>query len=664
MKWLVLLLIINLSLGAQIKDYKLVLPWKHQFQFAGYYMAKEKGFYKDVNLNINIKEYTLQGDNVKDVALGKYEFGVGHSSLILDKISKYQNILFLNAIHQSSPFVLLSIKYKNVEDIVGKKVMMSKDQSHTASINAMLYTKQIKKDSYQLIDTDFTLHNLISSQVDFMEAYISNEPYALKKKGIESFVLDPKDYGYDFYGDILFTSQEMIQDNKQDVDNFILTSLQGWKYAYEHIDETIDVIMKHYNTQNRTKSALLFEANALKKLAFNDNVNFGDINHRKLQEITTIYRLLGLLENTERIDFKTFIYGTPNDFTFIINDDKNVTSILLLILDNIYFKFLFLLILIIVTLSIFFNIRTKKLLRKREKEIQLQNRIFDKNICSSITDKNGKITHVSEAFCTLTGYSKEELIHQTHSIFRDATTPNEIYKDLWFSILSGHTWKGEMQNVKKDKTIYWINLIITPIVNEDDSLTSFEAIVQDITLKKVLEEFNHKLEKEVKKQTYILEQLAMTDKLTGLYNRLKIDEDLASNYTNFRKFNENFSVIIIDIDHFKDVNDTYGHQVGDIILQEVTKEIKNSIRLTDTLGRWGGEEFMVICPLTDKEKAYEVAHKIRLAIENYTFSRVKKLTISAGVSDIILSQDVEQMVSYADTVLYNAKHSGRNQVGR
>ena len=268
-KSLLILFILILSLYAQESNVTLVLPWKHQFQFAGYYMAKEKGYYADAGLNVDIKEYSLKRDYIADIASGKYEFGVAHSSLIFQRYNSYPNLILLNAIHQSSPFALISLKYKNLEDIVGKRIMMSNDQTITASINAMIRSKNLLPDSYTVVDTSFNPIDLLKN-ADFMSIYISNEPYTLKQKGLDYFIFDPKDYGYDFYSDILFTSKEMLNNNQQGVDKFRQASLQGWKYAYEHIDETVEIILKFYNTQNRSRDALLYEANALKKLAFKD----------------------------------------------------------------------------------------------------------------------------------------------------------------------------------------------------------------------------------------------------------------------------------------------------------------------------------------------------------------------------------------------------------
>ena len=266
MKQILFLLLITISLQAQTKDVTLALPWKHQFQFAGYYVAKELGFYEKAGLNVNIKEYDLSMDISKGVATMKYEFGVGHSFLIIDKLNKYNGIVLLNAIYQSSPMILLSRKredIKTLSDLVGKKVMTSRDQIHGASINAMLFSQNVRQSEYEIIDPSFNPMDLVDSTTDFMTSYSSNEPYTLEQKGIQYTIFDPKDYGYDFYSDILFTSAIMLKNNQKDVDAFRAASLDGWRYAYEHIDEAVDIILKKYNTQKRTRKALEFEAKTL-----------------------------------------------------------------------------------------------------------------------------------------------------------------------------------------------------------------------------------------------------------------------------------------------------------------------------------------------------------------------------------------------------------------
>lgn len=165
---------------------------------------------------------------------------------------------------------------------------------------------------------------------------------------------------------------------------------------------------------------------------------------------------------------------------------------------------------------------------------------------------------------------------------------------------------------------------------------------------------------EVKNQQ--LQKLSITDRLTGLYNRLKLEEVLAKEFHRSFRYNEVYSIMMIDIDHFKRVNDTYGHQVGDVVLQEMSLLFLNNIRKVDTIGRWGGEEFLVICPHTDSDSAEKFAEILRAQVEKTHFKQVENLTISFGVASYQPQDTIESMVSRADEALYEAKSLGRNRV--
>lgn len=159
-----------------------------------------------------------------------------------------------------------------------------------------------------------------------------------------------------------------------------------------------------------------------------------------------------------------------------------------------------------------------------------------------------------------------------------------------------------------------------------------------------------------------LKRLAVTDKLTGLYNRIKLDEVLDSEIVRHVRFDGYFGIILLDIDHFKAVNDSYGHPIGDEVLISISHLLLSHIRKTDILGRWGGEEFLIICPGTDCKGAELLAEKLRYKIESYDFSQVPSCTASFGVSSIRENDDLKQLLSRADEALYAAKKSGRNQV--
>jgi diguanylate cyclase (GGDEF)-like protein len=157
--------------------------------------------------------------------------------------------------------------------------------------------------------------------------------------------------------------------------------------------------------------------------------------------------------------------------------------------------------------------------------------------------------------------------------------------------------------------------------------------------------------------------LSITDKLTGVFNRLKLDEALNDEFNRSSRFKSNFGVIIIDIDYFKKITDTFGHLVGDQVLIEFAKILETNIRKIDVLGRWGGEEFMIICPETNFQGTIKVAQSLREIISEYEFLTVNKINASFGVSAYNKDdENIDKIIARADSALYKAKVNGRNRV--
>ncbi len=270
--------------------------------------------------------------------------------------------------------------------------------------------------------------------------------------------------------------------------------------------------------------------------------------------------------------------------------------------------------------------------------------LVDENIIYSTTDLDGKIIQVSQAFCNISGYDKDELLGKSHNITRDPETPKAVYQKLWATIQSGKKWQGEIKNIHKNGSAYWLDTSISPIKNEEGETTGYTAIRHDVTDKKHIEE------------------LSITDRLTQLYNRLKLDEIFAMKLAIAGRYNTPFSIIMIDIDYFKLVNDTWGHQVGDDVLKEFARIIKDNIRQSDVVGRWGGEEFLILSSYTDIDAAMELAEKLRELVFLFKFSIAEHKTASFGVSSYHPGDDEKTMVKRADDALYRSKERGRNRV--
>jgi len=212
----------------------------------------------------------------------------------------------------------------------------------------------------------------------------------------------------------------------------------------------------------------------------------------------------------------------------------------------------------------------------------------------------------------------------------------------------------EFQEVKKIKSrVLEINQLSDSLTEMSSSICDYQTDLETKVKQRTLE---------LAEKNKELQKLSVTDKLTGLYNRIKLDETLDNEKKRVERHAGIFGIIIIDIDFFKKVNDTYGHQAGDTILVEFAKLMENSVRKTDLLGRWGGEEFMIICTETNLENIISLAEKIRRKISSFDFPIVKHKTASFGVATFKKGENLEKMIDRADQALYIAKEKGRDRV--
>lgn len=305
MRLLVFFLFFYTSLLANhhLEPIALQLAWLHQFQSAGFYVAQEKGFYEDLDLNVTIKEYQ-KGLNVVDAVLNKKStYGIGKSSLIIDR-SNHKPVVALMALFQHDPSILITTNptIKTPQDLFNRTIMMSLDESNSVTILSMLLSHGVKLEDIFLQDPSFKIDDLIQQKIDAMACYLSNEPFVLTKRNIPYTVLNPKEYGFDFYGDILFTSEDEITLHKERAKHFYMATKQGWEWAFEHIPETAQLIYEKYNTQNKSLEALIYEGETLKKLAFDDDKPYGILETQKFEAISNVYKISGIMQNTYSIE--------------------------------------------------------------------------------------------------------------------------------------------------------------------------------------------------------------------------------------------------------------------------------------------------------------------------------------------------------------------------
>ncbi len=263
-----------------------------------------------------------------------------------------------------------------------------------------------------------------------------------------------------------------------------------------------------------------------------------------------------------------------------------------------------------------------------------------------ITDNKGIIQRVNSSFEEITGYSSAEVVNKTPKVLSSDVHTEEFYEKMWDDINQKGHWEGEIWNKRKNGEVYPQWSAITCIKNNNNKVKNYVETFHDITIRKNLE----------KK----LESMASTDPLTGCLNRRSLEERFNEQVSTAKRYHQSFGLIIFDIDHFKLVNDNYGHDQGDEILIQVAKQAKKTLREPDIVARWGGEEFVVILPLNTIDESLLTAERLRNSFK--TMNSTPNITCSFGVTSYQLNDSFAAMIKRADTALYKAKESGRDKV--
>lgn len=516
-----------------LENVSLQLKWTHSFQFAGYYAAKEKGYYKEAGLKVEFIEADSSTNVVKKVLAQKVQYGVGTSSLLLSR-AKGLPVVALAVIFQHSPYqIFAAAEIHSLKDLIGKTVMIESDADE---LFAYLKKENVPLDKINLIPHSFNGKDLIAGKIKAMSGYLTNDPYFLNAGNFTYQRFSPRSVGIDFYGDNLFTSELEIKNHPKRTSAFLKASMRGWDYALTHQSEIINLIMRKYSP-SFSKENIVFQAKQMTALVKPDLVEIGYMNPVRWKNIANTYISLDLLKKDYKIS-KNFLYE---------NKPINIPTWLL------YAFFSGLVMLILITV---FTIKLIAFNRKLKKTQVLLNK------------------------------------------------------------------------------------------------SNFE-------LSELAKEKNLLLEK--------LKEQANRDPLTNMYNKrhFAIISDSILELTNRSK--ESLSVIMIDIDKFKNINDTHGHIIGDKILILLANKLMSLVRKSDTIARVGGEEFAILLPNTSAAQADILARKIREEVEKTIFeeSTTKiNFTISLGVYEFNKKEDknINSVLDKADKALYAAKNSGRNRV--
>jgi diguanylate cyclase (GGDEF)-like protein/PAS domain S-box-containing protein len=644
--------------AAALEPVSLQLRWMHQFQFAGYYAALHQGYYREAGLDVTLKEGHPGVDPVADVLAGKSDFGVGVSSLVIDYL-KGKPVLMLGPVLQHSPNILLvQGRDKSPGDLAGagagaggagKIALMAGDQD--IELKAMFLNEGIALDKLRIVADERHLDDFIDLRVEALNAYVSNEPYRLNQLGIAYTILKPQTYGMDFYGDVLFTRRALTAQRPAVVAAFRAATMRGWQYALDHPHEIIDLILERYNSQKKTREHLTYEARALHRLVNPEIIEIGHNNPGRWQHIASTYQRFGIVDANKPLD------------GFFYQQEHKVD------LTRFYWAFALAMVVILLAAGVAFVIhRINRRLALALDEISLSEErhrvIFQASASAGIVWRDGFIvTDWNRQAEAVFGWKREEVLGRPFIEFllpaseQQRLTP-ELSRMIQDNVLP-HSINNNLTRDGRTITCEWFNAWLPERPGEPLEIVSLAI---DITERRRLEEQ--------------IRQLAFFDPLTRLPNRRLLQDRLGCALAAARRDGHYSALMFLDLDNFKPLNDTHGHEVGDLLLIEVAQRLKACMRDTDTVARFGGDEFVVLLGDLDadetlaRDQAAGVANKILgclaepywLTCKGGALAFEHRCSASIGVALFNDTTDEEALFRRADNAMYRAKQSGRNGV--
>ena len=297
------------------------LAWKHQFEYAGFYAAIEKGYYKDIGLDVQLKEFQEGIDTTQEVLNGNATFGISTSALILEKLNKKPVVLIASYFKQNALALVTKPSIKTPTDLKNKKILALESELNHTSLAVMLKDFGLAKDDYTLVNHDFKIDKFVNGEVDAMSVFITSQLFDLDKAGVKYNVLNPANFGVFSYDGELFTSQNVINSDLQKVQNFVEATNKGWEYAFKNKEELINLIYDKY-TKRKTKDSLLFEANQTEKIFKTNVFKIGAIAPELIKLNADMYSHLGLVD--KNYDLNTMLLD------YYINQKNKINSLLTL----------------------------------------------------------------------------------------------------------------------------------------------------------------------------------------------------------------------------------------------------------------------------------------------------------------------------------------------
>ncbi len=641
----VLLLASGIACAAPPQPISLQLRWLHQFQFAGYYAAKQQGYYQEAGLDVEIVAGSPQRRSVNEVLSGRADFAVANSEVLYHRLQG-RPLVALAAIFQHSASAFLVKQQSGIrspQDFVGRRLMMINTEANIELVG-VLGKEGLDPDSVEIIDSSFNINDLINDRTDIFSSYITNEPYLLSELNIPYNVISPASYGIDFYSDVLFTTEAMLEKSPDVVRAFRAASLRGWSYALQYPEEIIQLIKDEY-ASNKSLKHLRFEAGKTRELIMPDLIQIGHMNPGRWRHMADTFVSEGFIEPGYSLEgFLYDPYEEPDYSGWL----KAIAGLLgIIVLFSAVSVFLYR-----------FNRKLHRQIERRERAEKDSSRqkslfvaIFNSTPDATILcDTEGTILMCNPAFTRTFGYQADEITGQTADSLcedKECCVAQGLLQTQSANLATPISY--EMNYRRKNNEVFPCEVQGCRI-DRDQEVLGLLLVIRDITLQK---------------QTQAeITRLAMTDSLTDLANRYHFEQSLQETISLAKRNDQQVSLALMDLDFFKQVNDLHGHAVGDAVLLHAASVLKKTFRQSDLIARIGGDEFAILMYAPDSPEFARVpAERVIKELSSPIIIDGHEISIGAsfGVATYPTDTDNQKdLLIYADVALYDSKNRGRN----
>ena len=635
-----------LAAGPAMALEKVTLQLKHvhQFQFAGYYAAQELGYYRDAGLEVRILEGSDGNAPERDVIAGKAEYGTGSSSLLLARMAG-KPVVVLGVIFQHSPYGLAMRQAGGDPDIrrlIGKRAMigsLTDDRGNADEVLAYLAREGVPPSRFTRVEHTFNPEDLIHGKVDAMAIYTTNEPDTFDRLGFPYDIYSPRAVGIDFYGDNLFTSEQEILNHPERVRAFRAASMRGWQWAMSHQEEMADLILSKYSRRS-DRQHLLYEARQMVPLVQPVLVEIGYMNPDRWQHIADVYAGLGMMP--KHAGFDGFMYRVDNSPVSLawLYRALGVVAVLLVLGAAIHFNRLA-------------RERKRALDTIRTGEQRFRTMFEAAPLGIALIDSvSFEYRDINPRYQEILGRSQHELRALR---WLEVGHPDDVVQiKAQMALLATQqisSFKALSRLFRPDGSVAWIDVSVNAIDAEAGNRPHHLCMIEDVTAKKQSEQ--------------LIWQQANFDTLTQLPNRRMFLDRLAHDMLKSQRDRSRIAILFIDLDHFKEVNDTLGHQQGDVLLIDAARRISACVRKSDTVARLGGDEFTVIlCELETSDHVERIAQGILDRLLQPFELGQEQAFVSASIGITLYPDDaidIDDLLKHADQAMYAAKGAGRNR---